>query len=358
MEDKINIISVGLQHKEYPNALPIRHISYMGGYVSLSEKQYTKILEELPEKWSNDNEKIVRFSASTTNESEKVKYYLELQKRVFDFRLREYVQKYYIKESPLEDYEFLFNFFKEKYIEFQIETTENFYEDILSTVDSIPVTSLKIKQLRDAMLRNSDVYMIPDYPISEEEREEWKKYRQELRDITDQESWPNDISNIQIPVAPNPNTQVELLKRMINVSPEIYNEFGVEFIESKTKEFVRNFISISTKLELVNSIAKLNIPIFVKHGLSAEEIASNMNEMRTLVSFIENKKEIEEDSLKNLSLEFSKFDQVMDQLNDKISDIDGKLKQYNLDFTITDILNDLISQRELQEEVDQIMEGL
>lgn len=37
---------------------------------------------------------------------------------------------------------------------------------------------------RNEKLLESDKYMIPDFPITEEKREEWKLYRQALRDLT------------------------------------------------------------------------------------------------------------------------------------------------------------------------------
>lgn len=41
-----------------------------------------------------------------------------------------------------------------------------------------------IRRDRDEKLLESDRYMLPDFPITEEKREEWKIYRQALRDIT------------------------------------------------------------------------------------------------------------------------------------------------------------------------------
>ena len=43
---------------------------------------------------------------------------------------------------------------------------------------------------RDVMLRATDVYMLPDFPISDEERELYKQYRQYLRDLPEAESFP------------------------------------------------------------------------------------------------------------------------------------------------------------------------
>ncbi len=43
---------------------------------------------------------------------------------------------------------------------------------------------------RDTMLRSTDVYMLPDFPISDEERELYRQYRQYLRDFPAIEGFP------------------------------------------------------------------------------------------------------------------------------------------------------------------------
>lgn len=58
-----------------------------------------------------------------------------------------------------------------------------------------------IRERRNLMLLESDKFMIPDFPITDEKREEWKVYRQRLRDITSVEGFENcslnDIFEIQ-----------------------------------------------------------------------------------------------------------------------------------------------------------------
>ena len=44
---------------------------------------------------------------------------------------------------------------------------------------------------RNALLATTDKFMVVDFPITEEERENYKKYRQYLRDLTKLDSWPN-----------------------------------------------------------------------------------------------------------------------------------------------------------------------
>ena len=46
-----------------------------------------------------------------------------------------------------------------------------------------------VREVRNGYLQATDIYMIADYPISEEQRKEYKAYRQYLRDYTQSENW-------------------------------------------------------------------------------------------------------------------------------------------------------------------------
>lgn len=49
---------------------------------------------------------------------------------------------------------------------------------------------------RDRLLQDSDIRILPDFPISAEEKELWLLYRQYLRDITKDPAFPNvDVLN-------------------------------------------------------------------------------------------------------------------------------------------------------------------
>lgn len=67
-----------------------------------------------------------------------------------------------------------------------------------------------IREHRNSMLLESDKFMIPDFPITDEKREEWKVYRKRLRDITTVEGFENcslndnfEIQGITWPEKPN-----------------------------------------------------------------------------------------------------------------------------------------------------------
>jgi hypothetical protein len=49
---------------------------------------------------------------------------------------------------------------------------------------------------RDRLLNDSDKRMLPDFPVSAEEKEQWLLYREYLRDITKDPAFPNvDVLN-------------------------------------------------------------------------------------------------------------------------------------------------------------------
>ena len=56
-----------------------------------------------------------------------------------------------------------------------------------------------VRSQRDAKLSATDYLVVPDYPISPEDLEAVKVYRQALRDITEQSEFPK---NVQWPVEP------------------------------------------------------------------------------------------------------------------------------------------------------------
>ena len=50
-----------------------------------------------------------------------------------------------------------------------------------------------IRRKRNKRLKDSDKYMLPDYPLSDEQRELVKQYRQTLREIPEQPNFPMSV---------------------------------------------------------------------------------------------------------------------------------------------------------------------
>ena len=52
--------------------------------------------------------------------------------------------------------------------------------------------SAEVRAKRDELLCQTDKYMLADFPVAEDEREKYRQYRQYLRDIPEQESFPDE----------------------------------------------------------------------------------------------------------------------------------------------------------------------
>jgi len=50
------------------------------------------------------------------------------------------------------------------------------------------------RHIRNRMLQKSDQYMMLDFPITDAEREQWRTYRQNLRDLPNQPGFPDSIT--------------------------------------------------------------------------------------------------------------------------------------------------------------------
>lgn len=52
----------------------------------------------------------------------------------------------------------------------------------------------EVRAKRDKLLAETDKYVLEDFPITDEEKEKYKKYRNALREIPEQEGFPHTIS--------------------------------------------------------------------------------------------------------------------------------------------------------------------
>lgn len=82
----------------------------------------------------------------------------------------------------------------------RIEERENSPVDTTPTDGEIERSFEEARSIRDDLLFESDWTQLPDAPLTAEEQESWRIYRQELRDITEQVDsdgllnpvWPTD----------------------------------------------------------------------------------------------------------------------------------------------------------------------
>ena len=70
-----------------------------------------------------------------------------------------------------------------------IEDKGDYLEAVNPPEPSDEEKKARVRQVRNQYLEQTDKYMITDYPVSDEERELYKKYRAYLRDYTLSENW-------------------------------------------------------------------------------------------------------------------------------------------------------------------------
>ena len=61
----------------------------------------------------------------------------------------------------------------------------------------------QVRAKRDALLAETDLLMMPDYPLGEEDAAELKAYRQELRDVPTQDGFPTEVTWPDFPATLN-----------------------------------------------------------------------------------------------------------------------------------------------------------
>ena len=67
------------------------------------------------------------------------------------------------------------------------------------TVEDIPMTDVEARAKRDKLLAETDWTQVLDAPIDAATREAYRAYRQALRDIPDQEGFPESITWPELP---------------------------------------------------------------------------------------------------------------------------------------------------------------
>lgn len=347
------LLTVNLETKYYPASIPSRAVTCLNSTIKLTDEEYDEIIEKLPSFWNTKNDKLVKFVVF-----EDKSYFCEREKLVFNYTTREQDLKIYKFDSATSiEAEALYAFFVEKYTKIQLSRIENLYDAIMDNIKDMSFVKYSLLGARDELLKKSDFVMLSDYPVSEEDREKWKIYRQELRDLTNQEAWrQNDLLNIEMPVSPEPLDQIGILKGSIkdlsSIPENLTDEIIDTLLDKPIEEVIKNITQTTVKFEILKSLSKMNLPMF-NIGYSDLLIQED-----TYNSFIDN---VQKDLIEENPLPANWWELATSNIEDKIAQVNAKLRSYNIGFTVNDILNTIIEQNKLSEEeleVENIIEDL
>jgi len=151
--------------------------------------------------WDSDKDKLEIFSYSSTGE-----VLITKNKYLKNFKTNEFYWSSYefpSKEIPKEEIDNLYDKIVELYILY-ISSDKNTYNNKLKAeyVGQSIVNWNKIRLLRKFMLEESDWSFYEDSPVSSEDKEMWKLYRTNLRNIP-QEQEESDPYDILFPISPD-----------------------------------------------------------------------------------------------------------------------------------------------------------
>ena len=346
------VITLRLQRKSYAVQKVERYISYNGHRLDFTEQEYNDFLSRIPELWNTDRDRLLYFVLFFDKT-----YLAQREKDVFNYGTRLTEEKLY-NFDEISDIELnLFtSFLVDEYTKLKISRTENFYDEILSKVSDLSYMKFQIIDLRDKLLADSDYLMMPDYPLDEADRESWKAYRQQLRDITKQQAWiDNDYMNITIPASPAPEKQIiDIFNKVGNtyanaadIPPSILEEVRNNLKGYGITNVIEKFSQISIKVELLRALSALKIP----SGVTADEISTINTLIPQSITDI-----IPEDQVKNLQEavtgNVTNWEAYLNDIDEKIIKLNDTLTKYNVGFTVGDVIQQVAT--DLKEKADKL----
>lgn len=225
---------------------------YKNKSVFPSQEECDEFLGSFPETISTENDLLKSFTYFDDDFC-----LFEKRKRYYDFRQKDYAEKYYIPEFTIEEIQLIKSKFDDWYNTLRLAHLQEQKDSIKDRItQSFGVISTSLRSLRNSLLQKSDWTQIPDNSLSEEVRLLWRTFRQYLRDITNDVDW-NSLSALEVkfPIDPTnylmryPNQEVEYLSTEDQFENQIANR-----TKAKLLGFIDylNFIEDTTQSDEIN----------------------------------------------------------------------------------------------------------
>ena len=354
------VLSLILQRKRYDADIVERYIMYRGDKLLLDDAACDALYGLIPDVWNTDKDRLTQFVLF-----EDSTYLCVRNKDIYNYSRKETEQKTYFYNSATEkqvgDFvKILEDFFGKK----KLEEVDDFYNDIMSSLSDMSYIKEKLLQMREEALRRTDFMFNSDYTFSSAELEtRYKTYRQEWRDITATSEWTNnDLMNLSIPISPKPQDTAELALdglqyniENLRITDQLINDLNFSMDCSAYEVTAQKFGEVSFKLEILKTLSKLKIPFAATTdsndaGDQIESLESNLSSVNVIPQDIYNRymsiREIEgedsDTSMKEL------VDEQLSNLDAKIDAINTKLQEYNVDFSIGDIITKFVEDTKAQ----------
>lgn len=353
------LIRVLLQPNIYPNVVVKQQINYRNTCLQLTDEERKDLEKSLPAFWHTEKDKLVQFTMFEDNT-----YLCERYKEYFDYNTRSTDHKYYLFDSGKEaEAKQLYVSLLEAFSKIKIKRIEDLYTAVTESIGDISYVKYSLLEARDTLLKDSDYTVLPDYPIAEEERQQWVEYRQKLRDVTTQQAWiDNDLMNIEMPVSPNPKKQLYVYGEQIATATSILApdlmDLSIEQAEAQglVEECLQNIASVTVKYEILRGLSSLRIPLF---DIGYKNIEDPTNYFNATLSELESMGEEYEKLVTENIIPENWWTAATSNLNKTIDNLNTKLGEYDISFTINDILHAILEKNMKSNQliIDETPEG-
>lgn len=205
---------------------------YRGKVYKITDEDLVRIRDKTPDIWWTDSDQVMFFTYYSDGT-----YFCEKKREIFDFKNNITVKKVYeFVEPTLEQAKEWYEILIAELESIRMEQLRNSKEEVKARVlEEGQVLRTTLENYRNQLLKKCDWTQLPDVPFSEEVRGLWQKYRQYLRDITEDENWhTNNFFLVDFPKAPyeyldiDPNQENEYLS-----VPEHFNNYGANTVKLK-----------------------------------------------------------------------------------------------------------------------------
>ena len=160
------VITLRLQRESNYGDLVERYINYNGSRLDFSESEFNDFLSKMPSLWNSDKDKLTYFVLF-----EDKSYLAQRYKEVYNFGTRETEEKLYnFDEANETELNAFVAFIANYYTALKLQRTENFYESIVEKVADVSYMKYQLLEMREKQLKETDYIVLPDYPISDEEK--------------------------------------------------------------------------------------------------------------------------------------------------------------------------------------------
>lgn len=338
MEPKI-LLSCYFEKKYTPRFFPERYINYRGKKVLLTEENYDELKPLFSSFWHTDADRLLRFEVY-----EDGRYDCLREKSVYNFATKQTEEKLYkFDNAKKEKVDELMSVITSFYNTLETRNIEEYNQKVIDSITRLEVVKNILLAMRKKFLQDSDYIFTSDYPMEESVRQEWITYRQELRDITEQEAWvENRLTEIQFPVSPSARLQqLESMYLIFNqalYATDFTNEIEtvLKTVEGVTPDqYVRNFVEIQIKTDILRTIRNLKIPELDAGFFDSDDYGFT----------------ISSETASNFEDLVNKIRSYEDQINERLSSV-------NMGFTVADLIKKVSDRISASEESHQVLTEL